>query len=388
MGGCTRGEEGEEPGQEWVNDGMIFAAGQDILRAEGMDGEDSEADNSAPIIYGSFQNGDLLYFSQMPQGVNPNFEDQSESASNYLYIYSCSPNGQATWAEGYNFKVVEGRRSFNWDNVLSVGPSGNAFKFFGFFFPGEEQTVRWNVEQDQTGSANPYDTDNFVKSDIMGAFHATSAIYTRMRFRLFHLMTYLMVKVYVPVFNGTANDYNNQSYSGFNENAMQGGYVLNAYTDFKIEWAASKSSDTDPPLVQADDTKAKSHIKMYRHDLDESQISTVYVPDYYGQEVDGITDNQDRVRTYQFSVLFPTQAFDGDFICFALTTPGGDTKYYYFRAEQIIGSDGTSFGLTQGTLQELNLYLPRKTNQTVLVGAKILPWKDSETEMTVNKQEK
>lgn len=390
FGSCSGiNEEGMQP--EEVNDGLVYVACQGVRAAEGIDidgsdsDSDSEPDNSKPIIIDGFSQDDLLYFSQMPQADKPNFEDQTAEAENYLYIYKYSPNDNASWAEGYNFSKKTDRLGFNWENVLKVGPSGNAFKFFGFYFP-VDQTPIWRVQTDQTGGeGNPFGQDNFKKSDIMGAYHATSAIYTRMRFRLFHLMTYLMVTVYVPVYNGTADDYNNQSYSGFNENAMKGGIVMNAISDFSIEWAASKSSDSEAPLVQTSPNAAKSNIKMYRHDTDETNISEINVPEYYGQEVDGIKDGKDNVRTYQFSVLFPTQNFDGDFLCFALTTPGGDTKYYYFKAENIIGATGDSFGLTQGTLQQLYLYLPRKTNQTILVGAKILPWKDAQTDMTVIK---
>lgn len=383
---CSRSEEEENGMQpEWVNDGLVYVGRQGLTRAPGIEDEDAESP-SQPIINDSFSAGDLLYFSQMPQGGTPNFENDSESADNYLYIYTYKQGTDATWADGYNFQVVNGRLGFDWDNVINVGASGNAFKFFGFFFPIGQRPA-WGVLTDQTGGpGNPYGKENFTRSDIMGAYHATSAIYTRMRFRLFHLMTYLMVKIYVPVFDGTAADYNNQSYSGFNEKALQGAYILNAFTDFKIEWAASKSSDSEPPLVQADESKQRQNIKMYRHDIDETSTSEINISPYYGGQVDGVKDNMDVVRTYQFSVLFPTQNFNGEFLCFALTTPGGDTKYYYFSAEQIVGAAGNSFGLTQGTLQELDLYLPRKTNQTVLVGAKILPWKEASTDMTVNKQ--
>lgn len=384
--GCRGSEDEDQLLSETVDDGFVYVVHQGMKMADGIDDNGSDTDNSSPIIISEFQDGDLLYFSQMPQGNNPNFDDYSESAPSYLYVYEYNQNDKATWGDGYNFKVKGNRLAFTWDAVLGVGPSGNAFKFFGFHFPVGQKPV-WEVQKDQSGGvADPYSKNNFMMSDIMGGYHATSSIFTRMRFRLFHLMTYLMVTIYVPVYNGTAADYDNQSYSGFNEGALEGAYVMNAITNFSIEWAASKSSDSEAPLVQTTPSSPKSNIKMYRHDIDETSVSTIYVPTYFGGEVDGIEDDQDKVRTYQFSVLFPAQDFSDNFLCFALTTPGGDKKYYYFSANQIVGAEGNSFGLTQGTLQQLYLYLPRKTNETVLVGAKILPWKDSETDMTVNKQ--
>ena len=382
---CSSDDAGVGTPSEYVDDDRIYVGHQGIRKAEGIDDATDEDDASAPIITESFKEGDLLFFSQLPRLGIPNFTDDPE-ALNYQYVYQYNPENDATWSSGYNFKVKPGRMGFDWDEVISVGANGNTFKFFGFFFPGSQEPV-WSVKEDQTGGTeNQYDKGNFISSDIMGAYHATSAIYTRMRFRLFHLMTYLMVKIYVPVYDGTTADYDHLSYSGFNEGALQGAYVLNAFTDFKIEWAASKSSDTEAPLVQADDSKPRRNIKMYRHDINESEIKEIDVTPYYGGTVEGIENNLDNVRTYQFSVLFPTQNLNNNFLCFALTTPGGDTKYYYFNPEWLIGGAGKLFGLTQGTLQQLTLYLPRKTNQTILVGAKILPWKESATDMTVNKQ--
>lgn len=366
-------------------EGLIYVAAEPAMIAEAI-GED-DTDDTAPIINNAFAPGNLLYFSQMPQGQSPNFSDDSEEAYPYMYIYEYYSNDAATWSQGFNFKNKKGRLSFDWENVLAVGPSGNAFKFFGFFFPIGNTPV-WEVEQDQTGSNDPYDTSNFLKSDIMGAYHSTSSIYTRMRFRLFHLMTYLKVTLYVPVFQTETNAGGETSYSGFDKGAMRGAFVMNAIRDFIIEWSASKSSDTEAPFVKVNENSPnRSNIKMYAHRADEDDITTIDVKNYYGGPVDGITDDEDQVRTYNFSVLFPTQNWDGNFLCFSLTTPGGDNKYYYFSGTQILGEQEGSFGLTPGTLQQLYLYLPRKTNQTILVGAKILPWKDATTDMTVIKQQ-
>ena len=165
---------------------------------------------------------------------------------------------------------------------------------------------------------------------------------------------------------------------------------MDAITDFSIEWAAAKSSDTEPPLVQVNDKAKRHNIKMYAHEYDKEKekVTEIDVSKYYEEKVDGITDGKDQVRTYHFSVLFPAQSVGDNFLCFSLKTPGGDSKYYYFSGSQIVGADGDSYGLTQGTLQQLYLYLPRKTNQTVLVGAKILPWQQGVTDMTVTKESK
>lgn len=381
MGACSN--ETEPDAGIMSDNASLFVGCNPMVRAENI-GDDDTAD-TAPIITDGFTDGSLLYFSQLSQGYAPNFDNEDESAPNYMYIYEYKENPRATWESGENFASRSDRWSFNWDRTVSIGPSGNAFKFFGFYFP-EDNVVRWDVETDQTGgTTNPYDKSNFIKSDIMGAYHATSSIYTRMRFRLFHLMTYLKVTLYVPVYKAQYSDPEKQSYSGFEAGALKGGILMDALTNFNIEWTASKSSDTEAPFVQTPPDKPRSNIKMYLHKSDEASDTTINVRNFYNGTVDDIVDGEDEVRVYNFSVIFPTQTFSGNFLCFALTTPGGDTKYYYFASSQV---NGAGIDLTQGTLQQLYLYLPRKTNETVLVSAKILPWQDAQTDMTVTKKDK
>lgn len=337
------------------------------------------------IITEQFQVGDKLYFSQLPPTGTPNFTDP-ESTDNPLYIYSYDGR-QAEWSDGYNFSLPEEDAKngtspiFDWRTVKEIGSVGNAFSLYAMYFPGDNN-YRLDIQTDQRGpEENRYDTSNFVKSDIMGAYHATSSLYTRLRFRLFHLMVYLKIKLYVPVFESEKKD-GDFSYSGFNEGAVQSAQVLNVSTQLNIEWRANRSSDTEAPLTQQA-TGPKATIFMYGHEPDETNIETIDIADYYTNEPYG----EDRVRTYEFSVLFPMQTVGDNFLCFTLQSPNSenDFRYYYFSGSQIVGDKSDSYGLTQGTLQELHLYLPRKTNETVLIGAKILPWLPAETDMTVTK---
>lgn len=167
---------------------------------------------------------------------------------------------------------------------------------------------------------------------------------------------------------------------------------MNANTRFSIEWRANRSSDTEPPLVQSDD-KVKTNIHMYLHPNKDSSddgqpidnvITLENVKDFYPSYKG--PDNKDNVRAYNFSVLFPSQTFGDRFLCFVLKDIEGNKRYYYFSPNsQLVGESG-NYSLTQGTLQQLYLYLPRTTNETILVGAKILPWLGSQTDMTVNKE--
>lgn len=357
------------------------------------DNEDYVAD---PIIINSFDENSLIYISQMgpSESTNPNFSDFTANASPYCYVYQYSENENANWDYEYNFILpenltIEGfpdlsgpRRAIDWYTIRNIGSVGNSFSLYAFHFP-LDNIVRWGVEKDQTGTTNPYDKSNFIKSDILGAYHATSALNTRLRFNLFHLMVYLKVTLYVPIYKENVDNTADFKYSGYNAGSFKGAYVMNASTDFSVEWRTNRSSDTDPPLVQPN-TSQKQNIKMYVHPYDDEEIITLenirssYYPSYTG-------DDTDEVRVYNFSVLFPNQTFNGNFLCFALQDAEDNMRYYYFAGNQITGDSG-NYSLTQGTLQELKLYLPRTTNQTILVGANVLPWSDAMTDMTVTQQ--
>ena len=322
----------------------------------------------------------ILYISQMgnDNNKNPNFSDESQDASPYLYKYQYYSNDNATWDSEYNFMTMSGRKPIVWQTVKELGSVGNSFAFFAMYFP-EGQNPKFSINSDQTGGeSDPYDQTNFKQSDILGAYHATSGLYTRLRFRLFHLMTYLKVTLYVPVYRD-AIEGDNQSYSGFKEGALKESYLLGAATDFTIEWRANRSSDTEAPLVQRGNTLQP--IKMYLHEATTDEPIQIVVKDYYNNP----QSETDDVYAYNFSVLFPQpSALSNDEIrlCFPIESIDGNVKYYYFSTSQVIQTTG-NLSLKQGTMQQLYLYLPRTVNETILIGAKILEWGESDTDMTV-----
>ncbi|MCH5219061.1 MAG: hypothetical protein J1F20_00715 [Muribaculaceae bacterium] len=374
------------------------AGGVDTYADDAESGDNSQSSGASDnIIIDKFEEGSLLYISQMGPSINPNFSDFSTDAESYCYVYQYSENPSANWNYDYNFILPENddfeipgvvgegssgvRNPIKWNVIKQMGSVGNSFNFYAFFFPVENE-VRWSVEEDQRGpETNRYDQTNFRKSDILGAYHTTSSLYSRLRFNLFHLMVYLKVTLYVPDVQDVADDTSNFKYSGFDETALQGAYVLNAAKDFEIEWRASRSSDTDPPLTQAKSNK--TNIRMYLHEPDYKvfeleNIKSSFNPSYQGEDTE-------QVREYNFSVLFPNQSFNGNFLCFALKDKEGNMRYFYFASNQINGSSG-NYGFAPGTLQELKLFLPRETNQTILISANVLPWSSAVTDMTVSQQ--
>ena len=374
MASCSDNSDREPEGGQTDPDG-IYVASSPRRAAEGI-----EVDEDGFIIIDSFDDASILYFAQMGPSQDPKFINPGTNDP-YLYKYQYFKNDEANWNENFNFKTKSGELPFKWSTVTDLGSYGNAFHFYGMYFPGDN-TPKFNVRQDQRGPQDdPYNTSNFVLSDIMGAYHATSSLYTRMRFNLFHLMVYLKVTLYVPVVETTQNDAGQSNYSGFDDGAVQGAYVLDALTDFGIEWRANRSSDVSAPLTQS--TGSKKTIYMYAHERQEGEEPiSLDVRDFYTGNV--IKDNE-LVREYNFSVLVPNQTFGDNFLCFALKDIDNQMKYYYFSGSQVVG-DKSNYALSQGTLQELKLYLPRTNNQSILVQARILPWNDALTEMTVSKQ--
>lgn len=314
-----------------------------------------------------------LFISQLGTSQSPNFTNPDQ-AEPYLYVYHYQDNQESDWNSGYNFITDSNRKPIDWKDVKKLGSVGNTFSFYAFYFPVSEE-VNFSVQTDQSV------LENFKKSDILGAYHATSALYTRLRFRLFHLMVYLKVTVYVPVLKSSLTS-TSAEYSGFGENALQKAYILNAYNNFTIDWRANKSSDIEAPLTQPADNPVKS-IQMYKHDQSSEIITLQNINEFYPQG----DYTEDEVIAYNFSVLFPAgQKFDKNFLCLQLKAPDDHLKYYYFSGDQANNSTG-EFGLNQGTLQQLFLYIPRKSNETILVKSKILPWYNSSTEMTVTKKD-
>ena len=331
-----------------------------------------------------FVEGSLLYISQMGSSSanNPNF---TVGASDNLYIYSYEENPDASWdAEGtYNFYPTTLTKAIEWEDVRGRGSVGNAFSLYALHFP-VDNAVRFDVETDQR------ELEDFKKSDILGAYHATSALYTRLRFRLYHLMVYLRVTLYVPVYEVQFDEKTNEYlYSGFREDAFEHAQMRKATTGFNIDWRVNRSSDTDAPLTVLNTAAGYTNqtIQMYRHDAGQTPEQTeITLGDFYDYpEGDEFASTTDKVYVYNFSVLFPGQVFGNEFLHFQFRTPGGTYKNYTFSASQL-KTGATDFGFTQGTLQHLSLYLPRKGNETILVGARILDWTDASTDMTVTDQ--
>lgn len=337
------------------------------------------------IGYNKFSQGNLLYISQLGTEKDPNFLN---SPTDNIYVYEYK-DIEADWDNEYNF-IPYNNAAIKWSLIKEFGSVGNAFSLYAMSFPASTTSnnnpslLNFEVQTDQSGSEdNPYDITNFYNSDILGAYHATSALFTRLRFNLFHLMVQLKITIYAPVFEDSTDAQGKYSYSGFKENAMIGGYLLNSQNQFNISWRANRSSDTEPPLTIGSGNK--TNMKMYMYPPDSEVITIEDIKQFFPAS----TLADDNVRAYNFSILFPSQTFNtnDNLLCFILKGVANDDennyKYYYFSANQIVSG---TYALNQGTIQHLYLYIPRTNNQTILVGAKILNWGNSFSDMTVTQE--
>ena len=305
----------------------------------------------------------LIYISQRgPDNVEPAFDNPD---SDNLYTYSYYENPAATWESGYNFAPF-GDKELDWKNIEDIGMIGNGYIFFSMYFP-EDNKIRFFVESDQS------DLKNLRRSNVLGALHTTDKIDSRLRFKFYHLMAFLNVTLYVPVFDESDN-------SGFLENALDKGTVLNINPNFSIDYSIVDGADQS--LMVGLDGNNRSDVEMFIHEGSES--TTINVAEFYPNS-DIETDN---VRKYTLSVLMPAgqNIQEGDFLRFQLHTPGGTVKKYVFSTS----IQSINLQIEKGLVTQLGLYIPRKENNTILIDTEILDWNKSSSEMnlveeTVNK---
>lgn len=426
------------------------AAGSETGSEAGSD-SGANSDKPAPPPYDGeeifdvefVENESYLYVSQGTRYLNP-FQTKT-----YKYVYFNNTN--AGWEEGFNFKPCDegydkdtevNPNALNWETVGQNGSVGNGFALYAMYYPGQVDGLR-SVAADQSRLTD------LRNSDILGAYHSTSALYSRVRFMLHHLMVYVKVNLYVPVFGETwkteDKKLENQGFSGYTAESLTDAFVMKACPDFTVDWAASISSEGSPAVNLPDGYADKlTNIRMYSHAHadagyevpDETQsapdgksaragaaeeedqggesgpeevkairpvkktridISQFLPKDMIDiQPMDPAEDGKiyDDVFMYSFSVIIPAQYADftsqnPGFLKFAFKRPSTNTdKNYYFSSGFSSNSQSSVLEPNKGTLQVLNLYLPRKGDEVILIGAQIQDWTNVDTDMNLQPQDK
>lgn len=342
----------------------------------------------------TFDGNTILQVSQ--QTINmPPFQT-GDAIYDYRYIptYEASDNA---WDEDYNFAPYGTGEPLRWDTISDRGSYNGSFALYCMYFP-IENTIRSEVNENGAINYRVMDdqstVDNLKKSDILGAYHSTQEVFSRIRFRLFHLMTYFRIRLYVPVYDDEKN-------TGYREDALQYATLDNVTPYFAIDWSVNRSSDEQGPVVSA--LSGDGHIKMYlhplpgdktQHEIEEIKYKDYLPKDYFDQGIEG---DYDKVRVYDFSVILPKQKgimidgkeinfTDTEFLSFYLRTNSGSTTRYYFSQAFSANTTESTMEMEQGVFQYLQLYVPRVGNQVVFVGAKVNPWNQMTTDMVLKEQ--
>ena len=431
-------ERGDEPQSPYLQEISVLRA--PLVTAAGEE-EESVPYDGEDIVDVEFTPGQsILYVSQRTKNYHP-FEQGIET---YHYVYYNNPN--ADWNEGFNFHPridtgtsveTENPNALNWETVGRNGSVGNGFALYAMYYPSQEPTQQVATDQSTL--------EALKSSDILGAYHSTSALYSRVRFKLHHLMVYFKVNLYVPVLCETWLKGENQGFSGYTAESLIEALVKNACPDFELDWAASISSDASPSVsLPSNYAENLKDIPMYSHahlgdeirdetqpDSEEEELTRAEnAPGEDGEDDGDETDSEegtgsairpvkktridiaqflpkevldiqpmdpaedgkmyDEVFQFSFSIIVPAQYSDfmsqsPGVMKFGFEKPSTKiTKNYYFSSG--FAASGT-IKPNKGTLQVLNLYLPRKGDEVILVGAEIQDWTNVETDMNLTQKD-
>lgn len=314
-----------------------------------------------------------------------------------IFNFRYFENPEAQWDDDpltYNFASYRQKIPLEWNHIGQGESYNGGYAMYALYFPLENQLrqkvvdnkIRYSVLQDQSI------LENLKKSDILGAYHSTEKLQSRIKFKMYHLMTYIRIRLYVPL-------YDDNKKTGYREDALQYATIDHVNNEFSIAWNASISSDTQGPSVDA--IEGESEIIMYQHPLEEGEtkhriVSIPYkkfiTPDYYDQGIEG---DLDQVRIYDFSVIIPYQyaqrGSDGkmhnftetNFLNFYFRTNSGSTTRYYFNQsfyaidQDPDTNEENTLEMNQGYFQYMQLYVPRVGNQVIYLGGEIDPWVQS-----------
>ena len=333
-----------------------------------------------------FDENSVIFVSQQTQLI-PAFQTE-DAIYDYKFIVDSE---DANWDEGYNFTPRNLADPLEWYKISNRGTYGGYFTLFALHFPRRDEIkqrtvdgkIVYSVEEDQST------LENLIKSDVLGAYHTTSELFNRLRFRLFHLMTYLRIRLYVPV-------YNEEKKTGFFDDALISANLVNANPEFAVDWGAKMTSDEEGPAISA--VAGDGNIKMYKHPLKDGEERTPVPIKYadflqtgfFDQEIDG---DEDMVRVYDFSVLIPRQVSvldedgnpqnfaESEFLNFILRSNSGAENKYIFDQSMKNEENSSFLNLTPGVFQYMELYVPRVGNKIICMKATLKPWNHHETSL-------
>lgn len=332
----------------------------------------SRADPSNPNspLYDYFIDGrSIILISQRANNLSLDFNDYDPSPTDpselipntnlYKYVYYTNPS--AVWDSGFNFQPY-GDHALDWAQIEAAGELSGGYTLGALYYPVEYE-VQNAVPEDQSIY------NNLLSANVLGAYHTTNAVKSRLRFRFFHLMAAVRVTLLIPEWDPVTN-------TGFGADAAKSAFMLKVRSDYTIDWPNTLSSEEYPtPSIPTD--APETEIKMYL----ESVSNEVYEVDLseYGSDY----PETEKVRSATFVVVFPPQqpTNDGPTMRFFLTTMGGTEKRFIWYSSSI--DKGTLEFNARNTITNLTLFLPRVDNDAILISSYIVPWTEAESEFTV-----
>lgn len=299
-----------------------------------------------------------ILLSQRSTSLSLNFTNDESNTNCYRYSYY--PNEQANWDEGYNFTSDQ---PLTWERILANGQFSNGYAFGVLYFPRDYDYVE-EINPDQS------DYNNYMESDILGAWHRTSRLYDRLRFRLNHLMCKLKINLYVPVFDEKQSN-------GYDVDEIIAS-TIGFRTDYSIEWG-DRITELPPIARPSAAVEGKSDdIIMYQGedpiDIEKFQLSNFNIVDL----------DFDHVKKYSFEVLFPEQTVKGDFLRFTFLQNKVE-KHYVFNSAYLT-QNANGFAFVAGEITQLELYLPRTDNKMVVLSAIINKWNEAKASFTITSE--
>lgn len=375
------------------------------------------------LLHTRFEDGSVIYISQLPTNGDPNFikDATQDVVINNLYPYKYYENPNASWntTGEYNFTAIN--NPISWSTIYKNGPVGNSYVLYGLYFPSGKVGDMKNMLC--TEWQNRSTLEGMRNGDVLGAYHTTSSLFSRLRFRFFHLLVYVRVSLFVPVqqveggkSTGFAvnafesNNYSTETAAGAGRGVNMSGVWLGPGNTMKwdkgitINWRANQSSDNQPPLTQSVGTN-KACFDMYLHrelfdDDVEFRGEKVKAPRIRTIDKSQFSSKQsgtDQVRVYEFSALVPAQSVSTSdaLLTILLKEPnapagaGTNTGPYktYTVTSSGIKTGSNSIKYEQGTIQHYKIYIPRSGNQGLLIGATVHPWDISTTGMPLYEEE-
>ncbi|MCH5223164.1 MAG: hypothetical protein J1E82_03915 [Muribaculaceae bacterium] len=413
---ATRGDDDMNPDDDSDSDVII-----DVTTDEHDDNTEA-----SEFFKDGFEYGDALYFTQLVSGVLVPFQAKEKDSyptslpesfkvkyrdgykNLYTYYYEYKyptgwddrPNGLG----GYNFFAKTPLEKMEWEDIQAWGYDNNGYALFAMYFPYDnELNLDFQVPENQN------DIDVLRKSNFIGAYHSSSSP-GRIRFKLYHLMCYFKLTLYIPVFNDNdTDDKGNKIRTGFPADALQSVQLLDVLTQFNVNWYANRSSDAAPACAAVDNGDRKNII-MFIPPLTEEyypetkglppvvkiKTSSFYRPDNAAYDPEA-TDECWKITV---SALIPAGQ---DFSANDLNYPGliwTDKNFIRINMRQNIGEVPKSYvfngnpdpvqgghattnsdlSIEQGGIQHLSLYIPRYGAAAVLVGAKVIDWQHAKND--------